>query len=115
MLANINDAIDEHGQGKAALTKNSKEVNDEEAKIFSTHTFDQDNVNHEPQKVEEEQRQTNIGNFDQEAPKEETIIEIPRIDFIFRDAQWKLEDCTQRVHIQIGKSYILVKCRHWKK
>ena len=55
MIGDIKDAIHEQVQGKTNLIENSKEVDDEEARCFSTHTFDKDNINQELQKVEEEQ------------------------------------------------------------
>ena len=55
MPADIKRAIDELGQGKADLMENSEQVQE-----------DQDSVNQELQRVEEEQGQANIEDFDQE-------------------------------------------------
>ena len=64
MLADINGAIDEQGQGKADLTENSEEAEDEKARFFSADNIDFYSVNQETQKVEEEQRQAHIEDFD---------------------------------------------------
>eukprot|EP00268_Persea_americana_P061507 TRINITY_DN7781_c3_g1_i1.p1 TRINITY_DN7781_c3_g1~~TRINITY_DN7781_c3_g1_i1.p1 ORF type:complete len:113 (-),score=21.86 TRINITY_DN7781_c3_g1_i1:514-852(-) len=63
VFAPIKNDIDKQGQAKNNLTENS-EVEDKEVIFFSTDIIDQDSVNQEPQRVEEEQGQVNIEDFD---------------------------------------------------
>ena len=72
MPADIKCAIDEQGRGNADLMENSEQVQD-----------DQDSVNQEPQKVEEEQGQANIEDFDQvskkiEHPVDSNVMSLPK-------------------------------------
>ena len=95
----------------------SKGVEDKDTELISTNDIDGDNVNHKTQKVEEEQGHGNIEDCDpmdmiiishsekstasseknyiiRKASKEEPIVEVPHIDFIFGNRRWKLENCT---------------------
>eukprot|EP00268_Persea_americana_P000107 TRINITY_DN10042_c0_g1_i1.p1 TRINITY_DN10042_c0_g1~~TRINITY_DN10042_c0_g1_i1.p1 ORF type:complete len:147 (-),score=35.13 TRINITY_DN10042_c0_g1_i1:363-803(-) len=69
MPVDIKGTIEEQVQGKADLMENSKQLQD-----------DQDSVNQEPQKVEQEQGDANIEDFDQFARQSEhqvDLVEMP--------------------------------------
>lgn len=65
MPKSIKGAIDEQGQGNADLMENSEQTQN-----------DQDSVNQEPQKVEEEQWQTNIEDSDRVSKKIEHLADL---------------------------------------
>ena len=52
--------------------------------------------------------------------QEDQVVEVPHIDFIFRDRQWKLDDCTRiwqilRLQSLMGRAHIRAQCRYRKK
>ena len=52
--------------------------------------------------------------------QEDQVVEVPCTDFIFRERQWKLDDCTQILQILwvqslTGQVHIRAQCRYRKK
>lgn len=71
-------------------TKEEEQCN-EELEIVSKPT------NHlmEPIVPEQAIKPSEAQSTDQEITKEDTFVEVPHIDYVFRDQQWELDDCIQ--------------------